>query len=284
MDPQNVITSLPSLRETVEHYGLSAQKKLGQHFLLDMNITRKIAKLSGACASDHVIEVGPGPGGLTRALLETGAKVTTIERDERCREILTSLQKAWPSQLNSLNKDALHTDYNQLIDKNYSTKFVSNLPYNISTELLITWLCLPSHAWSQMTLMFQKEVADRILAPHGNKTYGRLSILAQSAAIPQRGYDLPARAFTPPPKIDSTVVTFIRPHIAFPHIRILEALTRAAFSQRRKMIRTTLKPIFGTHLEKALQAIDLKPTARAEEISVTNYQILARIAVELNVT
>lgn len=275
--PQN---DLPSLSETVEAHGLGAKKNLGQHFLLDMNITRKIARLSAAKEGEHIIEVGPGPGGLTRALLETGANLTVIERDERCLEILHQLQQAWPGKLSILSDDALKIDYTKFNQSEKPTKFVSNLPYNISTELLVRWLTMPQNSWVQMTLMFQREVADRILANHGSKTYGRLSVLSQSAAQPVRGYDLPARAFTPPPKIDSSVVLFTPKNFA--HLKNLEAISKAAFSMRRKMVRTTLKPVFGDKLDEIVKEAGLLPTARAEEIDIEKFEKLAALAATLS--
>jgi len=272
--------NLPSLQDVIKNHGLDARKALGQHFLLDMNITRKIARLANAGPDDHIIEVGPGPGGLTRALLETGAHVSAIERDERCLDILNELQDHWPEQLTVYNEDALRTDYQSLISRNETLKFVSNLPYNIATELLIGWLTLTPDSWYNMTLMFQREVADRILALPGSKTYGRLSVLAQTTSIPSRGYDLPARAFTPPPKVESSVVTFTPPTWPFPYLKALESITRAAFSQRRKMVRSSMKPVFGDKLTPMLEQAEIPLTTRAEDISVVSYQRLATIMMD----
>lgn len=284
----NILSSpLPSLRQTIKTHNLDAQKSLGQHFLLDMNITRKIARLATIKAEDKVLEIGPGPGGLTRALLEMGADLTIIERDDRCMAILEELQHAWPKKLHIRNGDALRFDYQNYFPKETGYKIVSNLPYNISTELLVQWLLLPpenakNSYWQQMTLMFQKEVADRILAKPGSKAYGRLSILSQIASSPSRAYDLSPQAFTPPPKVDSTVVTFMPKQSPFPHINVLEHITRNAFSQRRKMIRTTLQPVFGEDLQDTLSQADLKPTMRAEELTIENYMALAHIKVNTN--
>ncbi|NOX95032.1 MAG: ribosomal RNA small subunit methyltransferase A, partial [Alphaproteobacteria bacterium] len=198
---------LPPLREVIEEYDLGAKKSLGQHFLLDLNITRKIARLANVKPGDKVLEIGPGPGGLTRALLEAGANVIAIERDHRCIEALTELTTYYPSNLKLIEADALAANEQKILD-GARVKIIANLPYNISTELLVKWLKAGPALWSVMALMFQKEVADRILSVPGPKTYGRLSIIAQALSTPSRGFDLPARAFTPPPKVDSTIVLF----------------------------------------------------------------------------
>lgn len=262
------------LREVIEQYDLGAKKSLGQHFLLDLNITRKIARGAHVSTNDTVLEIGPGPGGLTRALLETGAHVIAIERDRRCVEALQELTKYYPNKLRIIEEDALKTHELGLLDIK-PVKIISNLPYNISTELLIKWLRAGPKLWSVMALMFQKEVADRILAAPGSKTYGRLSIIAQIMSIPSRAFDLPARAFTPPPKVDSTVVLFHQPKQHFEHLNALEAITQAAFSQRRKMLRSSLKSVFGDNLTDALAASNIKETQRAEELSVDQFKKLA---------
>ena len=223
----------PPLRETIETFGLAAKKSLGQHFLLDLNITRKIARAAEITSGERVVEVGPGPGGLTRALLESGAHLFAVERDTRCIEALEDLRQFYTAPLEVIEADALAYD-ERAISVDGTIKIVSNLPYNISTELLIKWLKFEPAIWSRMVLMFQKEVADRILATPGNKTYGRLSVIAQARSVPSRAFDLPARAFTPPPKIDSTVVIFEPTPNPFASIAPLEAVTQAAFSQRRK--------------------------------------------------
>lgn len=268
--------SLPPLRETIERYGLGAKKSLGQHFLLDLNITRKIARLGDVGADDAVLEIGPGPGGLTRALLETGAHVTAIERDRRCLEALGELGAHYPNKLNVIEADALVTDEADIVGAAAPVKIVANLPYNISTELLIKWLKGGQALWSVMALMFQKEVADRILAAPGSKIYGRLSVMAQTASEPSRGFDLPARAFTPPPKVASTVVLFHPPAEGAGDLKPLETVTQAAFSQRRKMLRSSLKPVFGPSLEAALEKAGVQETQRAEEISVAQFKALAK--------
>ncbi len=269
---------LPPLRDVIEEFGLGAKKSLGQHFLLDLNITRKIARLSGLGPDDTVIEVGPGPGGLTRALLETGARVLAIERDSRCIEALSMLNEAWPGKLILIEGDALAIEEAALLaehDISGPVRLASNLPYNISTELLIKWLKASPRWWTSLTLMFQKEVADRIIAPPGNKTYGRLAIISQIASQPQRGFDLPARAFTPAPKVDSSVVHF-DPVATLPcELGVLEKITAAAFSQRRKMLRAALKPYFGSDTQDVLTKCDILPTKRAEEIGIDGFVALA---------
>lgn len=264
---------LPPLREVIARHGLGANKALGQHFLLDLNVTRKIARAADAGAGDLILEVGPGPGGLTRALLETGAEVIAIERDHRCLGALEELAAAFPQRLTLIEGDALKADERALA-KGRVLKIVSNLPYNISTELLAKWL-VANHAltplWGMMTLMFQKEVGDRLLAVPRTKDYGRLTVLAQAAARPSRAFDLPARAFTPPPKVDSSVVAFEPAPSRLPAIAALERLTQAAFSQRRKMLRSSLKPLWGADTEARLGAAGIEPTKRAEELSVADF-------------
>lgn len=271
---------LPPLRDVIERYDLGAKKSLGQHFLLDLNMTRKIARAASVTSGDNVLEVGPGPGGLTRALLETGASVIAVERDHRCLEALCDVAAAFDQRLTLIEGDALSVNETAIIGNGAPVKIIANLPYNISTELLIKWLKAGPTLWSIMALMFQKEVADRILAHAGSKTYGRLSVIAQTAAVPSRAFNLPARAFTPPPKVDSTVVLFEQPNTPFAHLETLEKLTQAAFSQRRKMVRSSLKPVLGERLKDMLEEADIKETQRAEEISVTQYNKLASLLAE----
>lgn len=266
----------PPLREIIERYGLAARKSLGQHFLFDLNITRKIARAAGVGRTDTVLEIGPGPGGLTRALLETGAKVFAIERDRRCIEALEELARHYPERLAIIEADALEADERAIIGDAAPAKIVANLPYNISTELLVKWLKAGPALWRRMALMFQKEVADRILAAPGSKTYGRLSVIAQAASLPARAFDLPARAFTPPPKVNSTVVLFDPPAAPAADIRALERVTQAAFGQRRKMLRTSLKSAFGAGLSDALAAAGVAETQRAEEVTVAQFMQLAK--------
>lgn len=268
--------SLPPLRDVIEQYDLGAKKSLGQHFLLDLNMTRKIARAADITERDTVLEIGPGPGGLTRALLEAGARVIAIERDSRCIEALSELIPAFDGRLVIHEGDALSVNEKDVIGDGRPVKIVANLPYNISTELLIKWLKAGNSLWSKMALMFQKEVADRILASPGSKTYGRLSVIAQAASTPSRAFNLAARAFTPPPKVDSTVVLFEPAHETFTEIAALERITQAAFSQRRKMVRSSLKPILGTALGERLADVGIIETQRAEELTVEQFKTLAR--------
>lgn len=268
-------TSLPPLRDVIERYDLGAKKSLGQHFLLDLNMTRKIARAADVAEGDVVLEIGPGPGGLTRALLETGAHLIAIERDSRCIEALGELTAAFDGRLRVHEADALSADEAAIVGDERPVKIVANLPYNISTELLIKWLKAGNTLWSKMALMFQKEVADRILAAPGSKTYGRLSVIAQAASAPRRAFNLPARAFTPPPKVDSTVVLFEPAQEPFLEIEALERITQAAFSQRRKMVRSSLKPVLGMALGDRLAEAGVQETQRAEEISVAQFITLA---------
>ena len=279
--------ALPPLREVIAAHDLGARKSLGQHFLLDLNITRKIVKLADVGPEDSVLEVGPGPGGLTRALLEAGASVTAIERDARCIAALQDLVTAYPGRFRLLEGDALTADIRATTDGAPLVKIIANLPYNISTELLIRWLKANhkgpepdrgAQAWRLMALMFQKEVADRILAAPGSKAYGRLSVLAQAAAVPARGFDLPARAFTPPPKVDSSVVLFTPTPSRLDCLPALERITQAAFSQRRKMLRSAMKPLWGAETEARLDAAGVSASARAEEISVAAFVKMAEAA------
>ena len=265
------LASLPPLRESLAAHGLLARKSFGQHFLLDLNITRKIGRLSGVGEGDRVIEVGPGPGGLTRALLETGAQVTTVEKDERFRPLLEELAAACPG-LALVFDDALRVE-EAALTRGQPTHLVSNLPYNVGTALLIKWLTGP---WkpATLTLMFQREVADRITAAPGQSAYGRLAVLVQATSSAQRVMDVPARAFTPPPKVESAVVRLI-PRSDAPDaatLRALERVTAAAFGQRRKMLRSSLKPLGG---ETLILAAGLDPAARAETVDLAGYFRLA---------
>jgi len=270
---------LPPLREVIARYDLAARKSLGQHFLLDLNVTRKIARAAEIAPGDAVIEIGPGPGGLTRAILEAGADVVAVERDARLRPALEEIAAAYVGKLSVVEADALDVD-ERALGLAPPVKIVANLPYNISTELLVKWLRANHGAapplWSRMALMFQKEVADRILAPAGSPAYGRLSVIAQAGARPRRAFDLPARAFTPPPKVDSSVVLF-EPVAAVDALAGLEKVTQAAFGQRRKMLRQSMRALWGADTERKLEQAGIAPTARAETLSVAQFLVMARL-------
>ena len=263
------LADLPPLREALEAHGLWAKKAFGQHFLLDLNITRKIARLAQVGEGDHVIEVGPGPGGLTRALLETGAQVTAVEKDQRFRPLLDELAAA-SGGLELVFADALTVDEAAIAPVAH---LVSNLPYNVGTPLLIKWLTGP---WTprSLTLMFQKEVAQRITARPGDDAYGRLGVVAQATCEARLVMDVPARAFTPPPKIESAVVRLEpRPDRPSPtRLDALQKITAAAFGQRRKMLRSSLKTLGG---EGLIEAAGLDPSARAEVVGVAGFLDLA---------
>jgi 16S rRNA (adenine1518-N6/adenine1519-N6)-dimethyltransferase len=254
-----------------------ADKRFGQHFLLDLNICHKIARLAGPLEDQLVIEVGPGPGGLTRALLEAGARVIAVEKDARFAPVLDELGGLFPGRLMTLMQDALKLNESAVLGDaagGSGARVVSNLPYNVGTALLLKWLLGPWRPLS-MTLMFQKEVALRIVAPAGSADYGRLSVIAQTLCETRLVMDLPARAFTPPPKVSSAVVNLVprqeRPDDAL--IAALEAVTGAAFGQRRKMLRSALKPLGGATL---CQAAGIDADARAETIPVDRFLALAR--------
>ena len=269
---------LPPLREVIAAYELRARKSLGQNFLLDLNLTGRIARAAGPVAGYRVIEVGPGPGGLTRALLAVGAeKVIAIEKDTRCIAALRPLAEAYPGRLEVIAGDALTFDLATLGAG--PTKIVANLPYNIATPLLIGWLS-PAQwppVWDNLTLMFQKEVAQRIVAQPGSKAYGRLSVITQWRCDAEILFDVPAKAFTPPPKVTSAIVQ-ITPRVA-PMAAIaqadLEKVTMAAFGQRRKMLRRSLSGL-GVSVPDLLALAGLEPTARAEEIDVAGFCALAK--------
>ena len=272
------IDSLPALREVIAANDLSARKSLGQNFLLDLNLTAKIARQAGPLDGCDILEIGPGPGGLTRGLLAEGARfVLAIEKDRRCLTALHQISNAYPERLTVLEGDALSIDPLQYLTP--PIKVAANLPYNIGTELLIRWLTPPQWPpfWTSLTLMFQREVADRIVAQSGSKAYGRLALLAQWRCDPQIVMSLPPEAFTPPPKISSAVVHFTAlPAPRFPaDPKVLERVIAMAFNQRRKMLRSALKGL-GPDIEDRLVAAGLKPTERAEQVSLEGFCNLAR--------
>ncbi|RST85902.1 16S rRNA (adenine(1518)-N(6)/adenine(1519)-N(6))-dimethyltransferase RsmA [Aquibium carbonis] len=266
---------LPPLREVIATHGLDAKKSLGQNFLLDLNLTGKIARAAGDLTQCTVIEVGPGPGGLTRALLSSGARrVIAIERDERCLSALAQIRDHYPGRLEVISGDALKTDFAALATGE-TVRIVANLPYNIGTELLVRWLTTPDWPpfWTSMTLMFQKEVAERIVAAPGADAYGRLGVLAGWRTDARIAFDVPRQAFTPPPKVTSSVV-HLTPRAApmRAELKLLERVTEAAFGQRRKMLRQSLKRVGG---ETLLSYAGIDGTRRAETLSVEEFVRLA---------
>ncbi|MEZ5960697.1 MAG: 16S rRNA (adenine(1518)-N(6)/adenine(1519)-N(6))-dimethyltransferase RsmA [Hyphomonadaceae bacterium] len=263
---------LPSLRDELEAHGLWANKGLGQHFLLDLNITRRIARTAGEIVDKPVIEVGPGPGGLTRALLEAGAHVTAVEKDSRFLPLLEPLIDWSEGRLRIISGDALEVDEAALVE-GARTAVISNLPYNVGTPLLVKWL--KAGSWrGDMTLMFQKEVAQRIVAKPGPDAYGRLAVLAQARCDARLEFTVPARAFTPPPKIASAIVRLTDRADPYPHLDALERVTAAAFGQRRKMLRAALRSL-TPEAEALLERAKVAPTARAEEIDQAGFRRLA---------
>ncbi len=266
------LDALPPLRESLTEHGLLARKSFGQHFLLDLNITRKIARLAGPLEGQTVIEVGPGPGGLTRALLEAGARVVAIEKDPRFLPLLQELSEAANGALTLVEGDALRVDEAALAGG--PGHVVANLPYNVGTPLLIHWL---TGSWRplSMSLMFQKEVADRIAAAPGSDAYGRLAVISQAVCRAQVVMDLPARAFTPPPKVASAVVRLdpLPDPPAPALVAALEKITAAAFGQRRKMLRSSLKTLGGAGL---CEAGGVSPDVRAETVDIAGFLALAR--------
>lgn len=274
----SAIDDLPPLREVIARHELRAQKRLGQNFLLDLNLTARIARIAGDLAACDVLEVGPGPGGLTRGLLAEGARrVLAIEKDPRCLPALAEIAAAYPGRLQVIQGDALEVD--PLAHLAPPIRVVANLPYNVGTELLVRWLTPPVWPpfWSSLTLMFQREVAERIVARPGSKAYGRLAILAQWRTRAQICLTLPPQAFVPAPKVESAVVHLEA--LAEPRFparpETLAAVTAAAFNQRRKMLRASLR---GLHpqIEALLEAAGIPPTARAEEIGLERFCALAR--------
>lgn len=280
--------ALPPLRHIIEKYHLDARKSLGQNFLLDLNLTAKIARL-GLGVSGHtgkpeidtclpVLEIGPGPGGLTRALLKEGTqRVVAIEKDQRCLSALKEIQEIYADRLTIIEGDALDAQLALPLSEQF--RVVANLPYNIGTELLVRWLCAPAWppAWKNLTLMFQKEVAQRIVAQPGTKAYGRLSVLAQWRSKADIVLEVGPRAFTPPPKISSAVVHIcpLDKPVVNAELKYLEQITQAAFGQRRKMLRQSIK-IFGPPVEALLEHTHVKPTDRPEILSVQDFCQIAQ--------
>ena len=271
------VADLPPLRETIATHGLDARKRFGQHFLLDLNLTRRIARAAGSLADGTTIEIGPGPGGLTRALLIEGAsRVVAIEVDPRAITALAELQAAAGGRLEVREGDALQIDVATLGAA--PRRIVANLPYNVSTALLIRWLHAADHV-ADMVLMFQKEVVDRLAAQPRTKDYGRLSVLAQHVCEVRRLFDVAPTAFVPPPKVTSAVAQLTpRPKAErLTDLRPLERVTAAAFGQRRKMLRGSLSSLFPDPTA-TLESLGLSPTARAEELSVSDFVRLAALA------
>ena len=273
-----MIDDLPPLRDVIAAHDLAAKKSLGQNFLLDLNLTAKIARLAGDLSNADVLEIGPGPGGLTRGLLAEGARmVLAIEKDPRCMAALADIAAAYPGRLQAINGDALTV--NPLEYLTPPIKIAANLPYNVGTELLVRWLTPPAWPpfWDSLTLMFQREVAQRIVATPGSKAYGRLALLAQWRTEPKIVMELPPEAFSPPPKVNSAVVHLT----ALPAPRYpadpgtLNKVVAAAFNQRRKMLRSALKSI-SPDIEDHLIAAGIKPTDRAEQVGLEAFCALAR--------
>jgi 16S rRNA (adenine1518-N6/adenine1519-N6)-dimethyltransferase len=268
------IDSLPPLRDVIQRHELMAKKSLGQNFLLDLNLTGKVARQAGDLKDQTVIEVGPGPGGLTRALLAQGANVIAIERDERCLAALQEISDHYQGRLRVIAGDALDTDFAALADGS-KVKIVANLPYNVGTQLLVSWLL--SEPWppfyASLTLMFQREVAERIVARPGSDACGRLGVLAGWRTEAKITFDVPPQAFTPPPKVTSSVVHLVpRAAPLACDAAVLGRVTQAAFGQRRKMLRQSIKSLGG---EALLAKVGIDPTRRAETLSIEEFVALS---------
>ena len=275
------MTDLPPLRDVIARHGLSASKALGQNFLFDAQLLDRIAAIPGDLSDQNVLEIGPGPGGLTRALLKAGARVTAIEMDSRCLPALAELAESFPGQLAVIEGDAMKLDHGAIMG-DAPFHVVANLPYNVGTALFVKWLggeAWPpqsSGQWQSLTLMFQQEVAQRIVAKEGSGTYGRLAILAQWRSTAKLAMKVHRSAFTPPPKVMSAVVHVVPGDApADVSARFLERLTEAAFGQRRKMLRQSLKGVSGAL--DALTKVGIDETRRAETLSVEEFVALARV-------
>lgn len=271
------LDNLPTLTETVKIHNLRANKTLGQHFLLDMNVTDKIARLASPLGGVSVAEVGPGPGGLTRALIQNGANVFAIEMDERFLAPLDDIARV-SGKLRVIQGNALKVDIEKELEG--EIKIVANLPYNVGTKMLINWLTAEPIFWSQAVLMFQKEVAERVVASPRDNHYGRLAILAQSVANTRLAFEVPANAFSPPPKVDSAVIVLepLPEEQRFTNLKLLGEVTMAAFGQRRKMLRKSLKSIakkYGLDAETWCETCGIDPQRRPETLSVKEFQTLA---------
>jgi 16S rRNA (adenine1518-N6/adenine1519-N6)-dimethyltransferase len=273
----SAIDDLPPLREVIRRHGLRAKKSLGQNFLLDLNLTARIARAAGPLDGVEVVEIGPGPGGLTRALLAAGARrVIAVERDDRAIAALAEIAAHYPGRLEVVAGDALDFDPRGLIGA--PARVVANLPYNIATALLVSWLTLePWPPWyDRLVLMFQREVAERIVAAPGSKSYGRLSVLVGWRCEARILFDVAGSAFVPPPKVTSSLVEVVpRARPLACERRALERVTESAFGQRRKMLRQSLKSL-GADTSALLEAAAIEPTARAEDIPVEGFVALAR--------
>lgn len=277
------LDELPPLRDVIRRHDLAARKSLGQNFLLDLNLTGRIARAAGPLDGVTVIEIGPGPGGLTRALLANGAaRIIAVERDSRCIAALQEIAQACPGRLDIIEGDALTIDVTTHLPRG-PVRVVANLPYNIATPLLVGWLTTePWPPWYDgLVLMFQREVAARIVAPPGSKTYGRLSVLAQWRTEPRILFDVAPSVFVPPPKVTSTIVRLSPRLSPLPcDTRLLERVTAAAFGQRRKMLRQSLRTLIADPAP-LLAAADIDPTARAEDIPVAGFIAMAQALAHL---
>ncbi len=275
------LDALPPLRDVIAAHGLGANKAFGQHFLLDLNLTGKIASLAGDMSDAHAVEIGPGPGGLTRAILAAGAKtLTVIEKDSRFLGALGEIGTASGGRLDIIEADALKVDEDASLPRDGARIILSNLPYNVGTLLLIKWLEAEPVWWSRAVLMFQREVADRVVAEPGTKAYGRLAVISQARCDARMGLKVPARAFTPPPKVDSAVVVLdpLPEEKRFADVEALGIVTASAFGQRRKTLRRSLAQAAGqtnASAEDLLTAAGIDPGARAETVDVAGFRRLA---------